>query len=107
MNQRTGAKTQALCAVRLSFLQIPPENTLHGLSGKVIKLKDPQILRQFEALDKAPQKDPANYTAPPCPTAGRGALFDYWDRYSTSSLMALATSGSTRSFWGRGASIAC
>lgn len=51
MNQRTGAKTQALCAVRLSFLQIPPENTLHGLSGKVIKLKDPQILRQFEALD--------------------------------------------------------
>lgn len=60
MNQRTGAKTQALCAVRLSFLQIPPENTLHGLSGKVIKLKDPQILRQFEALDKAPQKDPAN-----------------------------------------------
>ena len=60
MNQRTGAKTQALCAVRLSFLQIPPENTLHGLSGKVIKLKDPQILRQFEALDKAPQKDSAN-----------------------------------------------
>lgn len=60
MNQRTGAKTQALCAVRLSFLQIPSENTLHGLSGKVIKLKDPQILRQFEALDKAPQKDPAN-----------------------------------------------
>ena len=60
MNQRTGAKTQALCAVRLSFLQIPPENTLHGLSGKVIKLKDPQILRQFEALDKAPQKDHAN-----------------------------------------------
>ena len=60
MNQRTGAKAQALCAVRLSFLQIPPENTLHGLSGKVIKLKDPQILRQFEALDKAPQKDSAN-----------------------------------------------
>lgn len=57
MNQRTGTKTQALCAVRLSFLQIPPENTLHGLSGKVIKLKDPQILRQFEALDKAPGKD--------------------------------------------------
>ena len=57
MNQRTGTKTQALCAVRLSFLQIPPENTLYGLSGKVIKLKDPQILRQFEALDKAPGKD--------------------------------------------------
>lgn len=57
MNQRTGTKTQALCAVRLSFLQIPPENTLHHLSGRVIKLPSPQILRQFEALDKAPQKD--------------------------------------------------
>ena len=53
MNERTGTKTQALCAVRISFLDIPEENTLHYLSGKVIKLKDPQILQQFDALDKS------------------------------------------------------
>lgn len=58
MNERTGAKTQALCAVRISFLEIPEENTLHYLSGKVVKLPQPQILRQFEALDKdAAKKD--------------------------------------------------
>ena len=55
MNERTGTKTQALCAVRVSFLEIPKENTLHGLSGKVIKLKDPAILQQFAALDKNAQ----------------------------------------------------
>ncbi len=53
MNERTGAKTQALCAVRLTFLDIPAENTLHDLSGKVVKLKDPAILKQFAALDKS------------------------------------------------------
>ena len=52
MNERTGTRTQALCAVRISFLDIPEENTLHYLTGKVIKLKDPQILKQFDALDK-------------------------------------------------------
>ena len=52
MNERTGTKTQALCAVRISFLDVPEENTLHYLSGKVIKLKDHQILQQFDALDK-------------------------------------------------------
>ena len=52
MNERTGTRTQALCAVRISFLDIPAENTLHYLSGKVIKLKDPQIVKQFDALDK-------------------------------------------------------
>jgi 23S rRNA pseudouridine955/2504/2580 synthase len=52
MNERTGTKTQALCAVRLSFLDIPEASTLHYLSGKVVKLKDPAILRQFDALDK-------------------------------------------------------
>ena len=56
-NERAGAKTQALCAVRVSFLDIPEENTLHYLTGKVIKLKDPQILRQFDALDKSKQAD--------------------------------------------------
>ena len=53
MNERTGTKTQALCAVRVRFLDIPEENTLHYLSGKVIKLKDPQILKQFDALDQS------------------------------------------------------
>lgn len=52
MNERTGVKTQALCAVRVSFLDIPEENTLHYLSGKVVKLSQPQILRQFDALDR-------------------------------------------------------
>ena len=28
-------------------------NSLHYLSGKVIKLKDPQIIKQFDALDKS------------------------------------------------------
>ena len=51
MNARTGTRTQALCAVKIRFLEIPAENTLHYLSGKVIKLKDPAILRQFAALD--------------------------------------------------------
>ena len=51
MNQKTGTKTQALCAVRISFLDIPEENVLHDLTGKVIKLKQPAILEQFAALD--------------------------------------------------------
>ena len=53
MNERTDTKTQALCAVRVSFLDIPEENSLHYLSGKVIKLKDPQIVKQFDALDRS------------------------------------------------------
>ena len=58
MNERTGTKTQALCAMRITFREIPEENTLHYLSGKVIKLKDPQIVKQFDALDKT-RPDPA------------------------------------------------
>ena len=54
-NERAGARTQALCAVRVSFLDIPAENTLHYLTGKVIKLKDPRILHQFDGLDKSRQ----------------------------------------------------
>lgn len=50
MNERTGLRTQALCAQRLTFGAIAPENTLHYLSGQVIRLPDPEILRQFEAL---------------------------------------------------------
>ncbi len=64
MNERTGTKTQALCAVRVSFLDIPEENTLHYLSGRVVKLKDPQILRQFDALDRTkPTQEPKKPTS--------------------------------------------
>lgn len=45
--------------MRISFLDIPEENTLHYLSGKVIKLKDPQIVKQFDALDKAKPEAPS------------------------------------------------
>lgn len=50
MNERTGLRTQALCAQRLTFGRIPEENTLHYLSGRVIKLERPGILAQFDAL---------------------------------------------------------
>ena len=50
MNERSGLKTQALCAQRLTFGRIPAENTLHYLSGKVIKLNDPEIIKTFERL---------------------------------------------------------
>ena len=50
MNERTGLKTQALCAQRLTFGRIPEENTLQYLSGRVIKLADPEIVKQFERL---------------------------------------------------------
>ena len=50
MNERTGTRTQALCAVRVSFLDIPEENTLHGLSGLVVKLPEPDILKLYDTL---------------------------------------------------------
>ena len=50
MNERTGLKTQALCAQRMTFGRIPEENTLHYLSGRVIKLNDPEIVKTFERL---------------------------------------------------------
>ena len=50
MNERSGLKTQALCAQRLTFGRIPEENALHYLSGKVIKLNDPEIIKTFERL---------------------------------------------------------
>ena len=53
MNERTGLKTQALCAQRLTFDRIPQENILHELSGRVIKLEDPAIVRQFDALSRS------------------------------------------------------
>lgn len=52
MNERTGLKTQALCAQRLTFDRIPQDNILHELSGRVIKLEDPAIVRQFDTLSR-------------------------------------------------------
>ena len=51
-NEKTGFKTQALCAVKLTFKDIPAENTLHYLSRRVIELEQPQILQSFAELDK-------------------------------------------------------
>ena len=53
MNERTGLKTQALCAQRLTFGHIPEENTLHYLSGRVVKLDDPEIVKVFDRLGAA------------------------------------------------------
>ena len=50
INQRTGFKTQALCAVSVTFKELPEENTLAHLAGKTIALEHPAILGQFEAL---------------------------------------------------------
>ena len=54
MNERAGLKTQALCAQRLTFGHIPPENSLHYLSGRVIKLDSPEIVAQFDRLTAQP-----------------------------------------------------
>ena len=53
MNERTGLKTQALCAQRLTFGRIPEENSLHYLSGRVVKLDDPEIVKVFDRLGAA------------------------------------------------------
>ncbi|MEE0801385.1 MAG: RluA family pseudouridine synthase [Gemmiger sp.] len=50
LNEKTGFRTQALCAQRLIFGRIPEENSLHRLSGHTIKLNDPAILKQYDAL---------------------------------------------------------
>ena len=57
MNERTGLKTQALCAQRLTFGRIPEGNTLQYLSGRVIKLADPEIVKQFDALERKPGQE--------------------------------------------------
>lgn len=51
-NEKTGFKTQALCAVTLRFEGVPRESTLHYLNGKRFDLKNPGILEQFQSLDK-------------------------------------------------------
>ena len=49
-NEKTGFKTQALCAVSLTFAPLPPENTLRALSGRTIRLEHPAILDKFASL---------------------------------------------------------
>lgn len=53
MNERSGLKTQALCAQRLTFGQIPEGNSLRHLAGHVIKLQNPDIVRVFERVSGA------------------------------------------------------
>ena len=52
MNERTGLKTQALCAVQVTFRDLPPDNTLCDLSGKTIALPDPALAHTFAALEE-------------------------------------------------------
>ncbi len=49
-NEKAGLKTQALCAVSLTFGDLPESSSLHYLSGKQISLDEPQILKTFEGL---------------------------------------------------------
>lgn len=49
-NEKTGFKTQALCAERIAFAALPPDNTLAYLSGRCIQLQRPELLRRFDAL---------------------------------------------------------
>ncbi len=51
-NEKTGFKTQALCAVSLRFANIPRESTLSYLNERSFELPHPQILEQFASLDK-------------------------------------------------------
>lgn len=51
-NEKTGLKTQALCAVKVSFADIPPESTLHYLNGRSVQLEYPALLDTFETLKR-------------------------------------------------------
>lgn len=53
MNERTGLRTQQLCAVKLTFADIPAESTLAYLSGKSVELSSPAILQRFSQLENA------------------------------------------------------
>lgn len=56
-NERCGKTTQLLCAARVTFREIPEQNTLHYLSGRTIELKSPKIFAQFDALPSGQKKD--------------------------------------------------
>lgn len=55
MNRRTGLSTQALCAVRVAFRELPQENTLAYLSGRSIQLPKPAVRDTFRRLTAGPQ----------------------------------------------------
>lgn len=50
LNERTGCKTQALCAQKVRFGPLPETGPLHSLAGREVLLQEPAILKQFEAL---------------------------------------------------------
>ena len=50
LNERTGFRTQALCAQRLTFESFPDGSCLRSLGGKCVELEHPAILAQFETL---------------------------------------------------------
>ena len=50
MNARAGLNTQALCAARVTFGQLPEENVLARLSGKCIALPGTEVEKRFETL---------------------------------------------------------
>ena len=50
MNERFGLRTQALCAVRVTFGDIGPDSSLCYLAGRTLALDAPEIERQFDAL---------------------------------------------------------
>ncbi len=56
MNEKTQKKTQELCAVQLSFLEIPQSSSLHYLSGKTVALQAPSILQRFAQLSSGCSK---------------------------------------------------
>ena len=53
-NERTSFKTQALCAVSLTFGAIPAGSSLFGLCGRTIELQQPRLLSRFAALEALP-----------------------------------------------------
>ena len=50
LNERTGCKTQALCAQKLCFGSLPETGSLCSLAGREVLLQKPAILAQFGAL---------------------------------------------------------
>lgn len=52
INEKLGDKTQNLCAVKISFKEIPQENALHYLTGRIFKLPNPSILNRFASLEE-------------------------------------------------------
>lgn len=50
MNERTGLRTQALCAQSVTFREIPPDNSLAYLSEQCFKLASTSVEKVFDEL---------------------------------------------------------